>query len=123
MELFWELHQNHQIREAHYRGVRGERKADAVSEELAELEARLERLVLLNLALWSLLKETNGLTDDALAARVREIDLLDGRLDGKARPPAENCAECGRALSRKHSRCLYCGREPSAPDPFRAATG
>ena len=75
------------------------------------LPQRLDRLVLANMALWSLLQEKTGLTEQDLLDRVQQIDLADGQADGKARKPPAKCGECDRMMSPRHKRCLYCGAE------------
>jgi hypothetical protein len=47
--------------------------------------------------------------DCMLAAKVVEVDLSDGVLDGKVRKVARTCTKCSRPVSQKHPRCLYCG--------------
>jgi hypothetical protein len=61
----------------------GKTAARNVKEELTYLEDRVDQLILLNAALWSLLEERLGLTEQELADRVQEIDLTDGTADGK----------------------------------------
>lgn len=75
------------------------------------VEDRLDRLVLVNMALWSLLREKTGLTEQDLMDRVQQVDLSDGQLDGKARKPLAKCPDCDRVMSPRHKRCLYCGAE------------
>jgi len=61
-------------------------------------------------ALWSMLKEQHGYTDEDLIERVRQIDLRDGKLDGKvASTGIKTCASCKRPVSGRHAVCLYCG--------------
>lgn len=55
------------------------------------------------------------LTQAELHARVREVDVADGRLDGRAAPPPAAtktiCADCGHATPQTRPTCLYCGHE------------
>ena len=94
-------------------------QADANNAQASAREAKTEtellrhdidRLLLITEALWNFLKKEHGYTDEALANAVKEIDLRDGRLDGRAEPvkPAP-CPRCGRINSAKFARCLYCG--------------
>ena len=75
------------------------------------VEDRMDRLVLVNMALWSLIQEKTGLTEQNLMDRVQQVDLADGQLDGKARKPLAKCPDCDRVMSPRHKRCLYCGAE------------
>lgn len=72
-------------------------------------EARIEKLVLINMALWELLKANTELTDEDLLKKVQEIDMRDGKIDGKLQKSAKKCPDCGRVVNVKHNRCLYCG--------------
>ena len=47
-------------------------------ESIAELQTRIDTLVMVNMAMWSLLRDKTGLTEDDLLERVREVDLADG---------------------------------------------
>jgi hypothetical protein len=76
--------------------------------ETAELRETVDRLVLACEAMWALLGERAGLSQEDLLAKVREIDLLDGTLDGRLRRQSKNCPSCRRANSARRLRCLYC---------------
>ena len=79
---------------------------------LLDIQGRLDRMSLLCMSLWELLKEKEGYTEDELAAMVRKVDLSDGRLDGKvSRKQLLECGSCRRVMSARHARCLYCGSE------------
>lgn len=74
------------------------------------LREDVERLLIITEALWGILREEIGCTDDELVERMEEIDLRDGRLDGRVAPgPAEPCSRCGRKVSRFRRYCLFCG--------------
>lgn len=79
--------------------------------EVKELHERMERMVLLNTAMWTLIREKLGITDSELADRVQELDLRDGQLDGKIGPESVACPKCRRRFAPKHRRCLYCGTQ------------
>lgn len=82
------------------------------------LEDAVERLALMNRAMWELLSERVGVDDRELLEKIREVDLRDGREDDRIRPAPRACPECGRTLSRRHLRCLYCGAADPDGDPF-----
>jgi hypothetical protein len=71
----------------------------------------MERVLLITEALWELLKERHGYTDDQLIQHVHRIDAADGKLDGRVTRKAgpTMCGACGRALSRRRPNCIYCG--------------
>jgi len=76
-----------------------------------EMESRLNRLTLACLAMWSMLKESNRFSEEVLLERIRQIDLMDGQLDGKVSTKVKRCTRCNRVMSRRHGRCLYCGAQ------------
>ena len=86
--------------------------------ELRILEERLEKLVLVSVALWSLLQERTGLTEQDLVERVQKLDLEDGVADGKITRQLRSCPACGRAVSRRHRKCLFCGNEDFSAGTF-----
>lgn len=82
-----------------------------------EVEARLDRTLLAFEAMWTLLRDKLDLTDQELVQRINELDLSDGKLDGKVRKSPVSCPSCGRTLSRRFPKCMYCG-QAVAHDPF-----
>jgi hypothetical protein len=81
------------------------------------LDTRLDRMVLAFEALWSLTRDRLQITDEELVARMNDLDLSDGRLDGKVRKGAVSCPKCGRTISRRLPKCIYCS-QPIVHDPF-----
>ena len=79
-------------------------------EALEELDARVDRLLLVLEAMWSMLKE-QGLTDEQLAARIAEIDSSDGVADGRRVIPAVTCRSCGSRVMGGLPRCQICGTD------------
>jgi hypothetical protein len=93
----------------------------AAREAQAEVEAlrfEVERLLLITEALWRVAKEKLDRGDDELIRRITEIDLEDGRFDGRKAPtPPRPCPHCQRILTKHRPRCLYCGK-PVEMAPF-----
>ncbi len=87
----------------------------AVKSRLTELEDEIQRMKLMNQALWELLQERARFTDADLEAKVEEIDLRDGVADGKMTQRAMRCPQCNRVSSTRHWRCIYCGLEFERP--------
>ena len=88
-----------------------EGKAREVVTVAHDLERRLDKLTLICMAMWSFLSEKTGVTEDQLMERVKTIDLMDGVADGKLRRQVAKCAACGRVMSPRHTKCLYCGAD------------
>ena len=66
-----------------------------------------ERLYLVVQAMWELLKDKAGLTDADLDAKVQEIDMRDGRLDGQDSTQTDplTCRQCGRTILSGQAQC------------------
>ena len=80
-------------------------KADALELEVAKLSMITE-------ALWLLLKEKYGCTEDELVTKIDEIDMRDGQRDGRvAKQGPKICPTCGRTLMKHIPKCLYCGQD------------
>ena len=87
-------------------------------EALAELDARVDRLLLVIEAMWGMMKE-QGLTDEQLAARISESDNSDGIVDGRRVLPAVTCKSCGSKVMGGLPRCQICGTETGViPGPL-----
>jgi len=120
LDILYDIHQNTKINEAKAQAQAGVRQAERVGERLEDVQERLDKMALLNLALWSLLKEKLDVTDAELEARVQELDLQDGKLDGRISSKPVDCPDCNRPLHQRHRRCLYCGFQLQAGSGFEA---
>lgn len=92
--------------------------ASRASRNAAAAEDRIERLTLVCMAMWSLIQDKTDLTEDDLLQRVEDIDVLDGRADGKASRGVQKCGSCDRTLNNRHRKCLYCGTQVSGGTAF-----
>jgi hypothetical protein len=92
--------------------------AERLRGELDALRNDVERLMMITEALWTMLAEQYGYTEEELVRRIHDIDLRDGRLDGKvASAGPSKCPHCGRVLEKSRPYCIYCGK-PVLQDPF-----
>jgi hypothetical protein len=79
--------------------------------EAEVLRQDVNRLLMITEALWTLLKKQHGYSENTLTDLVNEIDLRDGRLDGKvAKASPTACPGCGKMNSPKRIQCIYCGK-------------
>ena len=60
------------------------------------LEQQVGRLALASIAMAEILRDHLGISGEVIEAKIHEIDLRDGKLDGMFRPSAKTCKECGR---------------------------
>ena len=74
------------------------------------VDDRVDRLTLVVEAMWELLEES-GYSEEALQAKVEEIDGRDGRVDGKVTRQPTSCHVCGSASPSGRTHCQMCGEE------------
>ena len=94
--------------------------AQQAKTELGYLKSDIERLLMINEALWIFLKEEHGYSDEDLIKKIAEIDMRDGKLDGRVKPVSKEksvCKNCGRPVGKRRPTCLYCGAA-LVRDPF-----
>lgn len=82
------------------RAIQNESHIDTLSE-------KIDQLYIMNLAALELLTEL-GITQSQIMKKIEEIDLRDGKLDGKLSQPTE-CPDCGHRISKRRTNCFYCG--------------
>jgi len=116
--LFWEMKQQDDISQARFMSGMAQKKTMDVNADMRSLRQSVDKLVLINRALWEILAESRGLSDEYLMNKVNEIDLRDGTLDGKIRAAIKKCPSCGRTLSQSRDTCLYCGARDTHASPF-----
>ena len=92
-------------------GAQASNMAYQARDSVRELSHQVERLSLLNQALWELLRERAKLTDADLLAKAKEIDLRDGQEDNAISKHPVRCPSCKRVCNSKHFKCIYCGQE------------
>lgn len=94
--------------------------ANRAKQDVGQLEDRVDRLSLVCMAMWSLLRDKTNLTEQDLMDRVKLIDLLDGVEDGKATKTVSQCTACNRPMNPRHQKCIYCGNEKLVQSAFDA---
>ena len=85
---------------------------------LGQMEEKMDRLVLICRAIFELLEERTGVTDQDLVKKIAEVDLRDGKADGKMAAAAKPCPSCESMMSPRFNRCLFCGHKDTSGDPF-----
>ncbi len=115
MSVFWDMYGPGMAGDFQDRGgQKGVNEAKGAAREarteVEHLERKVDMLAMICQAMWELLKEHGGVPEELLATKVQEIDLRDGKLDGKlGTRNAITCTACGRTVNKRHQRCLYCG--------------
>jgi len=95
---------------------------EILRERNQRIEIRYERLKLVTLAMWELLKRAENLNDGDLREMITHLDMADGRRDGKVsvREGIGDCEACGRIVLQSSPRCPYCGAANESYDPLTA---
>lgn len=90
--------------------ARAASKADQVIRLQKLLEANLAKSMMINEALWEIIRDKLQLTEQDLYEKLNEIDMRDGQLDGKNQRKVVECPSCGHSVSARHAACIYCGK-------------
>lgn len=86
-----------------------QRRIEQATDRIGELQAQLDRLLLITESMWFVLKDRLKLDDAVLMEMMKQVDSKDGTLDGKAAATPETCPNCNHTISLRTGRCLYCG--------------
>mgnify|MGYP003476712078 FL=1 len=112
--MLWDLYQQYRIGQLDRKleNVQVGSTQDAVARDaVARLEEKVDRLGLIARAMFELLQESTGFTEERLSAKVVEIDTRDGQVDGRMTPRPTRCPKCDAMMSPKFGRCLFCGQQ------------
>lgn len=109
----WDIVQQIQINEASrtagYAKDTSRSNSDRIHQEVQRLEAKIDTLAIISQALWEVVREKTGLTEKDIEARIAEIDIRDGRKDGKITGKPTQCPACERPTHTRLKACPYCG--------------
>ncbi|MGI9614624.1 MAG: hypothetical protein ACR2QO_17060 [Acidimicrobiales bacterium] len=122
MDLF-DIYQHQQIRKTHDR-VRlnedaNEHRHRRSRDEILGLHERIDHLLVLNEAIWHLVAERTGLTEQDLREHLAGLDASDGVTDRRRQPKPTVCS-CGAKVSPKATCCVFCGLPAPERSPFDA---
>lgn len=84
--------------------------------ETQDLEDQIDRLKLICESMWELMSEVTGLTNEQLEQRIHEVDMDDGKADGRKVHPPAPCTTCDSMIPSTAKVCAFC----SAPAPSRS---
>ena len=117
-DLFIDIAQGRQIANAQADAGRAIDGVINLKDEISFLNKRISKMSLINAALWELLRDKAGLTDEDLKGKILEIDARDGNIDGKMGSQKRSCNKCNKVLQPKHDKCLYCGHDNKSGNVF-----
>jgi hypothetical protein len=119
--IIWDLYQSHQISELGNRigDVQASRTQDHVARDAASrLEEKVDKLALISCAMFELMQESSGISEEQLRKKIVEVDLRDGQADNRMTARAKKCPKCEAMISPKFGRCLFCGYKDDTAGSF-----
>jgi polyhydroxyalkanoate synthesis regulator phasin len=120
MDFLFDIYQQGQIKQAQGTAERAANKTDQLQPRIEELERRLDRLTLASQAMWELLRSTGRITDSQLMDKMEQVDLRDGKKDGKISGTVKICPQCRRNSNSRRMKCVYCDTPLPSPNLFEA---
>ncbi len=87
------------------------------TDRLAALEQKYEKMHIVTVALWGLLKEHTSLTDDDLKRFVANVEATEAQNRGAS--GAMPCPHCSRIVRKSATRCPWCGNAITSGDAFQ----
>ncbi len=121
IDILVDLYQQGRIRDAEASARKADAKAGDLQGDVQRLSDRLDRLSLISQAMWELLKEQTNLSNEQILTKIREVDLRDGKADGKMGRKVFTCKNCGQKVSSSHRSCVYCGEPIQSSEVFNTA--
>lgn len=117
MSFIWEFYQHGKVIGASADAKQALTKTYESSANTSSIERKLERVVLLNQAIWSLVKLQTNLTESDLMQEIKRLDMLDGQLDGKI-AETKKCSKCSTILAASATSCYQCGAQTNVNSAF-----
>lgn len=108
---FWNYFQSLQIQDTSQHASNANIKANRNVKDIRSLEGKIDALSLINHAMWELLEDRLDVTLKQLENKIEEIDLRDGKLDGKIATNITHCPDCGHKVNQRRLNCFWCGSE------------
>lgn len=122
--MLWDLIQQYQIGQL---GQKINRTNDDIAADAANvhvamrLNDKVDRLMLLCQAMFELMQQTSGVTEDQLNAKVAEIHQREGLGGGGLMSPkGKLCPKCGAVMSAEFGGCQFCGYRDASSTPGRS---
>lgn len=119
--MLWDLYQQYRIGQLDEKLDRVQSDAAALSSvqhAVPRLEEKIDRLALICRAMFELMQESGGIPEARLKAKIVEIDVRDGEVDGRMTPAPKRCPKCDAMMSPHFGRCLFCGYQDDTVTRF-----
>ncbi len=116
----WDIFQEIRLNDLRARQADSDSSLKRTSWDLDDIARHVRKMAIVNQALYELLKERTGISDEDLRRRIREIDLRDGTADGKLDASPLRCPKCRSALTAGALSCPTCGVTVAPKYPYEA---
>jgi hypothetical protein len=114
IDTIWTLLQQRELRDLNSK-LSNVKTQDGFARDTAfRVEDRVDELTLICQAMFELLHETSGISEEQLKRKIVEIDGRDGNVDGRITPQIKKCPKCEATISPQFGRCLFCGYKDEA---------
>ncbi len=114
----WDIWQETRLNDVSRRQRENVFRTKDVDAQVLELNRQVQKMALVNQALFELLKEKVGISDEELRRKVREVDLRDGVQDGDLKAKPLKCPKCGSTVTAGALSCMGCGATVAPQYPF-----
>ena len=119
MDIFIDAHQYGKIAQAESKAFVASEKAGRAQDAYYELRNKYEKMALACQALLEIVQERLDVSDSEIEEKILEIDLRDGRQDGKMSSRGVDCPACGRKTNTARGSCYYCGEKVENTSVFK----
>ena len=116
--MWWDFTQEIRLNDLRKRQSDASARATEIGGDIADVTSQVQKMALVNQALYEILKERVGITDEELRRKIREIDLRDGKEDFRATPKPVRCPKCGNMVAEGSLNCKQCGATVAPKYPF-----
>jgi len=116
----WDIYQEIRLDDHRIRQDSLQREQRSSQGDLKDLQRQLDKMALVNQALFEILRERHGISDRDLRLKIQEIDLRDGKADGKVRAAPLTCPKCSRTVSAGALYCSGCGATIAPTYPYES---
>lgn len=114
----WDIWQEMRLNENRRRQDSVERDLRRSDGDLEDLQRQVDKIALVNQALYELLSGRTGITDEDLRRKIREIDKRDGAEDGNIKVSPLRCPKCGGGVTVGALFCQTCGATVAPKYPY-----
>jgi hypothetical protein len=114
--MIWDSQQRYE--DAQSAAERAQSKSEHLGAELKALQRQVDRMALACQAMWEIISENSDFKEEDLEKKMLEIDLRDGKSDGKIGASVLNCPSCGAKTNSRRPTCIICGAPVTSPHKF-----